>query len=140
LTASQAQAELRAMICGGRGIARELLIALMLVVVVLTGFSRGVVSAADAAAWTGGHFAGPICHAQSSNKSDPTGREVPASHDCCDECALLAPAALPGAAEISEPARIASVEARTTASWSFSDSLKTRSPRQAQAPPGTLIV
>lgn len=125
---------------GGRGTVREVLIALMLVLVVLTGISRGVVSAADAAAFAGGEFAGPICHTQSSGKVDPTGREAPASHDCCDECALLAPAALPTPTDISAPARIASVEARSAASWSFSDSLKTRSPRQAQAPPDTLHV
>jgi hypothetical protein len=112
----------------------------LLVLVVLTGFSRGFIAAADASTFAGAGFFGPICHAHAGEAPNPAGRESPAAHDCCDECALCAPAALPGAVAVGERVLLALVISREIASWSLSDSPRTRTPRQAQAPPDARLI
>lgn len=111
---------------------RHALAAVLIVALMLAGIGRSVAStllpegAFPAMAGT----AMPICH--SGAGQDPA---APARHDCCDDCALLAPVVLPAAPSLSGPAPAAhhAVHARAMA-W-MPVLLRPRSPRQSQGPP-----
>ncbi len=106
--------------------------AVLLLVLALADVGRGWAAVPDAAGPLS--IAGAavhICH------TGPSG-SVPADpdrHDCCDACALLAPATLPVAPTSSEPARIARVADHAVPVPRGTTPARNRTPRQSRGPP-----
>ena len=114
---------------------RRAVMAILIVALTLTGFGRAVATSLDpagaSAAIPGVQV--PICHAGGGGvPSDP---ERPTRHDCCDACALLAPAVLPAAPALDGPAPMARLAAPAAAAAWVSVLARPRSPRQSRGPP-----
>lgn len=112
---------------------RRSLVAILLVALTLAGLGRAMASILPATdlhdVIPGVHV--PICHAGEA-PSDPA---RPSSHDCCDACALLAPATLPGPVALSAPAPVVSfAEHARAVAWApvFA---RPRDPRLSRGPP-----
>lgn len=99
----------------------------------LSGVGRGLAVASDVA-MAGPQHAGafPICHAGPGDGSVP---DEPQAHDCCDACALLAPAIAGAPPPLSRPvvATGGTTLAAAVASWPAT--ARRRTPRQSQGPP-----
>lgn len=108
--------------------------AILIVALTLTGLGRAVATTFDPAeardAIPGVHV--PICHSGGGVPSDP---ERPPQHDCCDACALLAPAVLPAAPALAGPAPVARLAAPAAAAAWVPVLARPWSPRQSRGPP-----
>ena len=74
----------------------------------------------------------PICHSGSDGGSTP---DFPVHQDCCDQCALFAPAVLPSAPLAVSPASVTHVIAHAKALAWAPVLARTRTPRLSQGPP-----
>ncbi len=116
---------------------RHVIAALLLTVLTLAGVGRGLAVASDVAqAWQ--PIAGaamPICHSGGPADPAPVHPVAPVDHDCCDQCALCAPAVVFAAPElrIVSPVSHGIVHSAVVA-WTVRLS-RARSPRQSQGPP-----
>ena len=111
---------------------RRALAAVLIVALMLAGIGRSIASTLlpEGALPAIAGVVMPICHSGTGRDPADSGR-----HDCCDDCALLAPVVLPVAPSLSGPAPAAhhAVHARAMA-W-MPVLLRPRSPRQSQGPP-----
>jgi hypothetical protein len=101
----------------------------------LTGLGRGLAAAhahAPAAISVGGIVV-PICHSDPGDASGTPDRG--GQHDCCDACALLAPAVLPGPPDLTAPAALAYFAQHVHAAAWVRIVARLRTPRQSQGPP-----
>ena len=111
---------------------RRSLVAILIIALTLAGLGRAFASFADLRdAIPGVHV--PICH--SGPGRVPAGPAQPASHACCDDCALLAPAMLRAAPTLSKPAPVAHFAEHAHAlAWAPALS-RPRDPRLSRGPP-----
>jgi hypothetical protein len=112
---------------------RRALVAVLILALTLSGIGRSVASTVDQ---VGGPYAiagVPICH--SGAGGPPVDPAIPSRHDCCDACALLAPAVLPTPPFVCAPASVAHYAAHARAVDWAPTVLRPRSPRQSQGPP-----
>jgi hypothetical protein len=112
-------------------VVREAIVVLLAALISLAGVERGLISVASAAAGTGSSI-GLICHALTkANGDDPAGET---RHDCCDECAVAAPAVLPSPPAFALPARITAPVAHAAPVVAVATRF-IRTPRLSQGPP-----
>ena len=114
---------------------RRSLVAVLLIALTLSGLGRALASAVQPGSVgdviPGVHL--PICH--SGAGESPADPAQPASHDCCDHCALLASAVLPAAPILAGPAPVAHFAAHSRAiAWAPVLS-RPRDPRLSRGPP-----
>ncbi len=105
-----------------------------MIVLTLAGVGRGLAAASGSAAPTFGvpGVAFHICHTGEADGSIPTDQ---ARHDCCDACALSAPATLADAPSLTGPASVTHyVEHAQAMAW-VPTAARLRTPRQSQGPP-----
>ena len=114
---------------------RRSLVAALIIALTLAGLGRAFASTAQFTdvhdVIPGVHL--PICHSGSGEA--PADPSQPVSHDCCDECALLAPATLPAPSVLAVPAPVEHfVEHARAISWApiFA---RPRDPRLSRGPP-----
>lgn len=99
----------------------------------LSGVWRGMAGASDVGMVAPGQWgAFPICHAGSGSESVP---DHPYSSDCCDACALLAPAVAATPPVVIEPVALAQVVAIAVVVAPWPVMTRQRMPRQSQGPP-----
>ena len=112
---------------------RRGLVAALIIALSLAGLGRALAAAAPfgdlGAAIPGVRV--PICHAGAPS-TDPA---RPASHDCCDDCALLAPAVLPAPPVLAGPAPVAFFAAHIHALAWAPRIARRREPRLSRGPP-----
>ena len=113
---------------------RQVLAAVLILVLTLAGAGRGFAAAPDPVGSVLAGFHAPICHS-GGDAQGPDDPAVPAGHDCCDACALLAPAILPAPAALSRPAPVAHDASHDGAPSWVPAAARPRSPRQSQGPP-----
>ena len=115
---------------------RQFLVVILTFVLTLTGVGRGFAGtpSTDMRDTVAGLHV-EICHSGAADAHGPVDPAIPVQHDCCDACALLAPAVLPEPPVVSEPAsvHVHAVHARAVA-WMPSPA-RAWSPRQSQGPP-----
>lgn len=114
---------------------RRTLVAALIVALTLAGLGRALATTTGAVP-TGDVVGGvyvPICHHGAGEApSDPA---QPGGHDCCDACALLAPAVLPSAPVVARPASVAYYADHARAvPWSPVVA-RPRDPRLSRGPP-----
>ena len=105
-----------------------------MIVLTLAGVGRGVAAASDLVAPGFGvaDVAFHICHSGEGGGSGPSDRT---HHDCCDACALSAPATLADAPSLTGPAAVTHhIEHAEAMAWVPSGA-RLRTPRQSQGPP-----
>jgi hypothetical protein len=105
-----------------------------MVVLTLAGVGRGMAAASDMAAPGFGvpGVAVHICHSGEGDGSIPGDRT---HHDCCDACAISAPATLADALSLTGPASVMHyVEHAEAMTW-VPTVARLRTPRQSQGPP-----
>ena len=104
-----------------------------MVVLALAGVGRGLAVASDAVPGFGiPGVAAHICHTGEREGSPPADG---AHHDCCDACALSAPATLADAPSLTGPASVVHfVEHAQAVAW-VATVTRVRTPRQSQGPP-----
>lgn len=111
---------------------REAIVVLLAALITLAGVERGLISVASAAD-AGSSSIGVICHALTkANGDDPAGQP---RHDCCDDCALAAPALLPAPPEFALPARMVAPMVPTAPAIEAVVPQFTWTPRLSQGPP-----
>lgn len=104
----------------------------LVLVVALASVGRGLVAAPDDA------FAsalGPICHSPLAGEPASNDPGAPASHNCCDDCALFAPVALPAAPALPIPRPAYLFGPRVAVLSPAVEPRKEHTPRQSQGPP-----
>lgn len=114
---------------------RRTFVAALIVALTLAGLGRALATTAQLGdahdVIPGVHV--PICH--SGEDGTPADPAQPAGHDCCDACALLAPALLPSAPVLAGPAPVAHYADHAHAvAWS-PVLARPRSPRLSRGPP-----
>ena len=114
-----------------RAALREGFALVLMLLLLFSAMERGLVgSMAEAGAST---LAGPICHVDAG----AAGGQVPgapASHTCCDDCALAAGVLVPEAPVLADPPAY-SVAVSFPAADHAAVGERLRTPRQAQGPP-----
>ena len=117
---------------------RSYLVVVLTFVLTLTGVGRGFAGTPSLAdvryAIPGVHV--QICHSGASDQHAPD-PALPVEHDCCEACALLAPALMPEPPVLSAPASAFYVAAHADALAWMPSTARPRSPRQSQGPPAT---
>ena len=112
---------------------RQSLVAVLLIALSLAGLGRAMASVTPVTdlhdVIPGVHV--PICHSGEA-PSDPS---QPASHDCCDECALLALATLPTPVMLSVPAPVSYFAEHARAVAWAPVIARPRDPRLSRGPP-----
>lgn len=110
---------------------RRALAAVLVIALTLAGVGRAVAAVAPPAdAVPGIH--GPICHSGPGPATDPA---EPAPQDCCDGCALLAPAVLPAPPSVSRPAPAALAVSLLAAATTVPAAARPRGPHRSRGPP-----
>ena len=77
----------------------------------------------------------PICHSDAGTSTSPADPTHPTQHDCCDDCALLAPAVLPAAPSLTGPATVEHYAEHVHAVAWVPAIARLRTPRESQGPP-----
>ena len=112
---------------------RRSLVAVLIITLTLAGLGRAMASAPQLGAIhdviPGVHV--PICHSGEA-PADPA---QPASHDCCDECALLAPIVVPVPQVLAGPAPIEHFAEHAHAVAWAPVIARLRDPRLSRGPP-----
>ena len=114
---------------------RRSLVAALVIALSIAGLGRAL-AAADHGGIGVPAIAGiavPICHAGTGKASTDPAR--PASHDCCDDGALLAAAVLPAPSVLDGPAPVAAFADRAPALASAPPFARPRDPRLSRGPP-----
>jgi hypothetical protein len=105
-----------------------------MLVLTLAGVGRGLAAASDMTV-TGFGIPGVafyICHTGEGGGSAPADQS---HHDCCDDCALLAPVTSADAPSMSGPASVMHYVEHTHAMAWVPTIARLRTPRQSQGPP-----
>ncbi len=114
---------------------RRSLVAALIIALTLSGLGRAVASSAQPVgvhdAIPGVHV--PICH--SGPGEAPADPSQPLSHDCCDDCALLAPAVLPAPPAMAAPAPVEHFAEHARAIDWAPVLARPRDPRLSRGPP-----
>ncbi len=114
---------------------RRILVAVLLIALTLTGLGRGLASSPangpSQDVIPGVHV--PICH--SGAGESPADPSRPASHDCCDDCALLSVAVLPTPSRLAAPAPVAFFAEHARAVAWRPVLARLRDPRLSRGPP-----
>jgi hypothetical protein len=112
---------------------RRSLVAVLIITLTLAGLGRAMASAPRLGGIhdviPGVHV--PICHSGEA----PTDPVQPTSHDCCDECALLAVAVIPTPPILSAPAPVEHFAEHAPAIAWAPVIARPRDPRMSRGPP-----
>lgn len=113
---------------------RQAVAAVLILALTLAGVGRALATASETHAVVAG-LTVPICHAGAGAASRPGVPGDRSRHDCCDQCALCAPALPPASATVSEPASVEHVAVHARALGWAPLLARARSPRLSQGPP-----
>ena len=111
--------------------------AILIIVLTLSGVGRAVATVSRPVDI---HYAipglqVPICHSDAGTSTDPADPIHPTQHDCCDECALLAPVVIPVPPSLTGPASVEHYAEHAHAVAWVPAIARLRTPRQSQGPP-----
>ena len=116
---------------------RRGLVAILIITLTLAGLGRAMASVSQVGGLhdviPGVHV--PICH----SGEVPTDPSQPPSHDCCDECALLAAFVMPAPQVLSLPAPVEHFAEHARAVAWAPVIARPRDPRLSRGPPGRVI-
>lgn len=112
-----------------------MLAAALVLILASAGIGRGFAAASEKTATSFGvaGVASPICHS-GKDRSSPTPADQ-SNHDCCGDCALLAPVTLADAPSVAGPASVTRYVEHVQAMPWVPMVARGRSPRQSQGPP-----
>lgn len=110
---------------------RRGIVAALFIVLTLSGFGRAVASPADGLRDAVAGLRFPICHSGEA-PADPA---LPASHDCCDACALMASALLPAPPRLGSVAPVRRMVRHADLEDRAPDLARPRDPRLTRGPP-----